>query len=86
MESTNNMIDYNLIVYIGIVLMVLIFILFIANEMNKRKLDIELFKQQQQLRKSIKLGQEMAIDLIDTRNKLNHLRKEKNNDDTNKSN
>ena len=47
MESTNNMIDYNLIVYIGIVLMILIFILFIANEIDKRKKDIELFKQQQ---------------------------------------
>ena len=31
------MIDYNLIVYIGIGLMFLIFILFIANEMDKRK-------------------------------------------------
>ena len=41
------MIDYNLIVYIGIGLIFLIFILFIANEMNKRKKDIELFKQQQ---------------------------------------
>jgi len=41
------MIDYNLIVYIGIGLMFLIFILFIANEMDKRKKDIELFKQQQ---------------------------------------
>jgi len=40
------MIDYNLIVYIGIGLMVLIFVLFIANEMDKRKKDIELFKQQ----------------------------------------
>jgi len=38
--------------------------------MDKRKKDIELFKKQQQLRKSIKLGFEMAIDLIDTRNKL----------------
>ena len=41
------MIEYNLIVYIGIGLMFLIFILFIANEMDKRKKDIELFKQQQ---------------------------------------
>ena len=41
------MIDYNLIVYIGIGLIVLIFVLFIANEMDKRKKDIELFKQQQ---------------------------------------
>ena len=41
------MIDYNLIVYIGIGLMFFIFILFIANEMDKRKKDIELFKQQQ---------------------------------------
>ena len=49
------MIDYNLIVYIGIVLMVLIFILFIANEIDKRKKDIELFKQQQ-LSKSFEKG------------------------------
>ena len=55
MESTNSMIDYNLIVYIGIVLMVLIFILFIANEIDKRKKDIELFKQQQ-LSKSFEKG------------------------------
>ena len=41
------MIDYNLIIYIGIGLIFLIFILFIANEMDKRKKDIELFKQQQ---------------------------------------
>ena len=41
------MIDYNLIIYIGIGLLFLIFILFIANEMDKRKKDIELFKQQQ---------------------------------------
>ena len=47
------MIDYNLIVYIGIGLIFLIFILFIANEMDKRKKDIELFKQQQ-LSKSFK--------------------------------
>jgi len=47
MEGGFSMIDYNLIVYIGIGLIFLIFILFIANEMNKRKKDIELFKQQQ---------------------------------------
>ena len=41
------MIDYNLIIYIGIGLIFLIFILFVANEMNKRKKDIELFRQQQ---------------------------------------
>ena len=49
------MIDYNLIVYIGIGLIFLIFILFIANEMNKRKKDIELFRQQQ-LNKSFEKG------------------------------
>jgi len=47
MEGGFSMIDYNLIVYIGIGLIFLIFILFIANEMDKRKKDIELFKQQQ---------------------------------------
>ena len=49
------MIDYNLIVYIGIGLIFLIFILFVANEMNKRKKDIELFRQQQ-LSKSFEKG------------------------------
>jgi len=55
MESGNNMIDYNLIVYIGIGLIIFVFILFIANEMDKRKKDIELFKQQQ-LSKSFEKG------------------------------
>jgi len=49
------MIDYNLIVYIGIGLIIFVFILFIANEMDKRKKDIELFKQQQ-LTKSFEKG------------------------------
>ena len=33
------MIDYNLILYIGLTFYALIFILFITNEMNKSKLD-----------------------------------------------
>ena len=41
------MIDYNLILYIGLALIVGGFILFILYEMNERKLDIELFRQQQ---------------------------------------
>ena len=41
------MINYNLIVYLGVGLIALLFILFIRNEMKKRKKDIELFKQQQ---------------------------------------
>ena len=41
------MIDYNLIVYLGVGLIALLFFLFIKNEMKKRKKDIELFKQQQ---------------------------------------
>ena len=41
------MIDYNLILYIGLVLYCCFVILFILYEMNERKLDIELFKQQQ---------------------------------------
>ena len=55
MESGNNMIDYNLIVYIGIVLMILIFILFIANEMDKRKKDREQWLSNQ-LSKSFEKG------------------------------
>ena len=39
--------NYNLILYIGLFLIVGGFILFILNEMHKRKLDVELFKQQQ---------------------------------------
>ena len=41
MESGASMIDYNLIVYIGIGLIIFVFILFIANEMDKRKKDRE---------------------------------------------
>ena len=41
------MIDYNLILYIGISLIFFIFILFIANEIDKRKKDIKEFRQQQ---------------------------------------
>ena len=46
------MINYNLVVYIGVSLMALIFFLFIRNEMNKSKLDREKFKRQQELEKS----------------------------------
>ena len=49
------MIDYNLIVYIGIGLMVLIFILFITNEMDKRKKDKEQWLSNQ-LTKSFEKG------------------------------
>ena len=42
-----HMINYNLILYIGLFLIVGSFILLILNEMHKRKLDVELFKQQQ---------------------------------------
>ena len=41
------MINYDLILYIGLFLIVGSFILFILYEMDKRKKDIELFKQQQ---------------------------------------
>jgi len=41
------MIDYNLILYIGLFLIVLGFILFIVSEMDKRRIDRELFKQKQ---------------------------------------
>ena len=45
------MINYNLVVYIGVGLIALIFFLFLRNEMNKSKLDREEFKNQQ-LKKS----------------------------------
>ena len=38
---------YNIILYIGLFLIVGSFILFMLYEMHKRKLDVELFKQQQ---------------------------------------
>jgi len=38
---------FNIIVYIGILLMVLGFILFIISEMEDRRIDRELFRQQQ---------------------------------------
>jgi len=38
---------YNIILYVGLFLIVGSFILFILYEMHKRKLDVELFKQQQ---------------------------------------
>ncbi len=41
------MINYNLILYIGIALIVFGFILFIISEMKLRALEIEEFKQQQ---------------------------------------
>ena len=41
------MIDYNLILYIGIGLIFFIFILFILNEIDKTNLDKKQFKQQQ---------------------------------------
>ena len=41
------MIDYNLILYIGLFLIISGFILFIVNEIDKRKKDIKEFKQQQ---------------------------------------
>ena len=54
MESGASM---NIVLYIGLFLIVGSFILFILNEMNKRKLDVELFKQQQ-LTKSFKKGKQ----------------------------
>ena len=41
------MIDYNLILYIGLFLIVLGFILFIVVEMDERRIDRELFRQEQ---------------------------------------
>ena len=46
------MINYNLVVYIGVGLIALIFFLFIRNEMKKSRLDREEFKKQQELEKS----------------------------------
>ena len=46
------MINYNLVVYIGVAFYVLIFFLFIRNEMKKSRLDREEFKKQQGLKDS----------------------------------
>ena len=46
------MINYNLVVYIGVGLMALLFFLFIKNEMNKSRLDRKEFKRQQDLKDS----------------------------------
>jgi len=46
MEGGFSMIDYNIVLYIGLFLIVGSFIGFILNEMNKRKKDKELSKQQ----------------------------------------
>ena len=46
------MINYNLVVYIGVAFYVLIFFLFIRNEMKKSRLDRKEFKRQQELEES----------------------------------
>jgi len=46
------MINYNLVVYIGVGLMALLFFLFIRNEMKKSRLDRKEFKRQQELEES----------------------------------
>ena len=47
--------NWNLVLYIGLVFYVLMFITFLVYQMHARKLDIELFKQQQ-LSKSFERG------------------------------
>ena len=54
MESGFNM-NWNIVLYIGLVFYVLMFITFLVYQMHSRKLDIELFKQQQ-LSKSFEKG------------------------------
>ena len=46
-SNKNKMIDYNLILYIGLFLIISGFILFIISEKKLRQLDIKEFKQQQ---------------------------------------
>ena len=55
MESRNNM-NWNIVLYIGLAFYLLMFITFLVYQMHARKLDIELFKQQQ-LSKSFMKGQ-----------------------------
>ena len=47
--------NWNIVLYIGLVFYVLMFITFLVYQMHSRKLDIELFKQQQ-LNKSFEKG------------------------------
>ena len=54
MESGFNM-NWNIVLYIGLAFYVLMFITFLVYQMHSRKLDIELFKQQQ-LTKSFEKG------------------------------
>ena len=54
MESWDNM-NWNIVLYIGLVFYVLMFITFLVYQMHARKLDVELFKQQQ-LSKSFEKG------------------------------
>ena len=64
MRSSNNgkqiKLVYNLIFYIGLFIMALGFILFIVSEMDKRRIDRELFHQQQ-LHKSFMKAKENEI-------------------------
>jgi len=46
------MINYDLVLYVGLAFYVLIFVLFITNEMNKRKKDIEQWKLNQSFNKA----------------------------------
>ena len=46
------MINYNLVLYIGLCLIALLFFLFLKNEMKKSRLDREEFKRQQDLKDS----------------------------------
>ena len=57
MESESNMIDYNLVLYIGIGLIVFGFVLFLISIHFERQAEIKLFKQQQ-LSKSFEKGKE----------------------------
>jgi len=60
MESGFNM-NWNIVLYIGLVFYVLMFITFLVYQMHSRKLDIELFKQQQ-LTKSFEKGKNADTD------------------------
>ena len=59
------MIDYNLILYIGIAFYVLIFFLFIKNEMNKSKLDRAKWLSDE-LSKSFNKQKEKDVQLLNT--------------------
>ena len=65
MESESNMIDYNLVLYIGIGLIVFGFVLFLVSIHFERQAEIKLFKQQQLSKSFEKARNEHFLKMIE---------------------